>query len=198
MKRRILSALIDWYQSSDQELPAWLDRACRKDPVLAKERAEGEILTRALERAPQPRPGKSRSNLAAKVMRQITEEDYAAAQAGSGSSGFAWAGWIAKSGAVAAVALVAAVVFQFRTDDQKVEPEAADPAPLAVNEEPIDLPQIDPSAIQIDEDWENPLNKEIKYVISDAKGALGFLANSFVPKRYLEDERLFLEDDDQA
>ena len=32
----------------------------------------------------------------------------------------------------------------------------------------------------------NPLNQEIGYVLSDAKGALNFLKASFIPSSYLE------------
>ena len=37
--------------------------------------------------------------------------------------------------------------------------------------------------------WKNPLDQEIEYVLGDAKGALDFLADSFVPSSFLNSER---------
>ena len=37
--------------------------------------------------------------------------------------------------------------------------------------------------------WKNPLDQEIEYVLGDAKGALDFLADSFVPSIFLNSER---------
>ena len=37
--------------------------------------------------------------------------------------------------------------------------------------------------------WKNPLDQEIEYVFGYAKGALDFLADSFVPSSLLNSER---------
>ena len=37
--------------------------------------------------------------------------------------------------------------------------------------------------------WKNPLDQEIDYVFGYAKGALDFLADSFVPSSFLNSER---------
>ena len=38
-------------------------------------------------------------------------------------------------------------------------------------------------------DWKNPLDQEIEYVLDDAKGAIGFLAENFLPSNLLKTEQ---------
>lgn len=44
-----------------------------------------------------------------------------------------------------------------------------------------EIPFFQAEGILADTDWKNPLDQEIEHVLSDAKGAVGFLAESFLP-----------------
>lgn len=46
-------------------------------------------------------------------------------------------------------------------------------------------------------DWKNPLDQEIEYVVSDARGALDFIASNFLPSSMLAEVEAdaFLEGD---
>lgn len=171
--------LINWYQASDKELPAWLQRACQKDPSLAQERAFGETLTRELRK---PRSDESASfegdSMAARVLKQIAEEDYHAAQEEEASP--LWGAWVRNAGmGVAALAVVFAA-YQYLDTDSQIE--GGEIAAIQENATATD------GLLEISEDWKNPLDQEIEYIVSDAKGALGFLANTFVPSTYLKEK----------
>lgn len=180
MKKTIQTFLINWYQASDKPLPKWLERACEKDRSLALERELGDELTTSLKQRPNGSSPIAGDSMAARVMRQITEEDYAADQEMDRKA--SWGGWVRSAGmAMAVVALVAVAIQFLDTNTQgpidNVVVKTTDPSPAANPE--TDL-------LEIGTDWKNPLDQEIEYIVSDAKGALGFLANSFVPSSYLK------------
>ncbi|MDQ8184055.1 hypothetical protein [Pelagicoccus sp. SDUM812002] len=179
MMTPIYKFLINWYQASDKDLPAWLERACRSDKALSKEKAFGDVLTRELQRRPSHSGSFSGDSMAARVLRQIAEEDYAAEQENSRSP--LWGAWIRNAGmAVAALAVVLAG-YQYLNTDDEMDGEAGVVAVVEDN-------SASDGILEIAEDWKNPLDQEIEYIVSDAKGALGFLANSFVPSSYLQEE----------
>lgn len=180
MKNSIYKALINWYQSSDKPLPQWLERACAKDAELRKEQAFGEELTRALKKSPNGSEPFEADSMAAKVLNQITEEDYLSDK--EAESGSAWGAWVRNAGMAAAAFAVAVAGYQF-LDMEKPGGDEAEVVTVVNAEEATDG-LLD----EIPEDWKNPLDQEIEYIVSDAKGALGFLASTFVPSSYLADE----------
>lgn len=176
MKTSIYRILINWYQASDRDLPAWLERACEKDESLLSEKCFGEELTRELQKLPNDSTSFGEDRLAARVLKQIAEEDYLADQAKEDFP--AWGTWVRNAGmAVAALAVVVAG-YQYLDTDKEVGAEVATVESSPATDDLIDIPK----------DWKNPLDQEIEYIVSDAKGALGFLANNFVPSSYLEEE----------
>lgn len=179
MMTPLYKLLIHWYQASDKELPAWLERACQGDQRLRREKAAGDELTGALRRRPRSDPHPQEETMTARVLTQIAEEDYRAGQ--EAASAPAWAAWTRAAGMAVAALAVALVGYQYLNTDPEV---AAEAAPATVAERgPATAP-----LIELPRDWKTPLDQEIEYIVSDAKGALGFLANSFVPSSYLEDE----------
>lgn len=204
MKRAVLKTLISWYQTTDQVLPKWLERACQKDPALAEEKAHGDQLTGLLSQKPREPKEFAGSNLSARVMRQITEENYEAEQAETRSVN--WSVLVRWSGITAVACMLGIVGVQLWLQDQSPEqagyvntPEAAssDATTTASTTDSSDaapLPNLRPEMLRIDDDWSNPLDKEIGYVVSDAKEALDFLTDRFIPKRYLDEARIYRKD----
>lgn len=192
MKRMIYRILVNWYLASDKELPAWLKRACRQDKTLADELTAGDELTAALKSRPKERvPSLGSDSITSKVMMRITEEDYAAEQESlDKESGTAWVGWARTLGA-AAVACVIAVIGIQNWMTQHGDKIAPDNGIVVTSTQPVDG-IVEDAEIKADEllelgaQWKNPLDQEIEYVLSDAKGALDFLATNFVPSGILK------------
>ncbi|MBK1877733.1 hypothetical protein [Pelagicoccus mobilis] len=178
MRKPLYKALINWYQASDKSLPAWLDRACEKDPELRGEKTFGDELTRALQTPPKGVAPIERDSMAARVLKQITEEDYLAEQAEAEKAPF-WGAWVRNAGMAAAAFAIALAGYQFlnteKTDPSQIEIVSNEQSSEGVLDE-------------LRGDWKNPLDQEIEYIVSDAKGALGFLATTFVPSSYLSEE----------
>lgn len=178
MKKAVCKTLINWYQASDKPLPGWLERACAKDPDLRGEKLFGDELTKALRSRPNAAAPIEGDSMAARVLKQITEEDYLAERAEEGKAP-SWGAWIRYGGMATAVLAVAFAGFQFLDTEQN------EPSQVAI------VPIEQPSQGLLEEiggDWKNPLDQEIEYIVSDAKGALGFLASNFVPSSYLSEE----------
>lgn len=178
MKKILQRALVNWYQVSEKPLPRWLKRACDKDSELGKEKAFGEELTRALRKRPNDSGSSVGDNMAARVLNQISEEDYRAHQEESASGN--WGVWLRSSGFAAAVLTMGLVMYQFLGTD--VADSDSEAEVLVVNEDDATAGSSDEMA----EDWQNPLDQEMDYIVADAKGAIGFLASSFIPSSYLE------------
>ncbi len=198
MKKALNRWLINWYQAADRPLPAWLERACQRDPQLARERQRGDALTAALSRRPRsPDTFAGSSSMADRVLRQITEEDYRAAEAAEKAEGsFGWLAFrrVASLAAVACLLAVGGIRWWQGGDEPSPAPIVAEnheqTPRLVVIETQLELPEL-PAAKRGIANIErtlakanNPLDQEIEYMISDAKGALDFLADSFVPTRY--------------
>lgn len=182
MKKAIYRLLINWYQASDNPLPAWLERACDKDANLANERGFGDELTRALKRHPNDGMPPAEGSMASRVLRQLAEEDYCAEQEQRSASP-AWGAWVRGAGiSVAAVALALAAYRFLDTSNSRLGGEG-DVIAIDENQATDGLGE---DLLELGENWKNPLDQEIDYIVSDAKGALGFLATSFVPSSYLK------------
>ncbi len=180
MKKPIYKILINWYQASDKELPAWLERACENDPSLSQERQFGDELTRALQKRPNDSTPFEGASMASRVLRQITEEDYLAERE-QGESAPVWGAWVRNLGMAAAALAVALVGYQYLDTKSVVD---GDGGTVAIVENDMSTDGL----LEVATDWKNPLDQEIEYIVSDAKGALGFLASTFVPSSYLKDE----------
>ena len=205
MKRALYRLLINWRQASDRPLPGWLRSACSRDASLDAERKQGDALSNALRQKPAEKsnPFAEYGSMADRVLRQITEEDYNAAreESESGYAPFAWVAVWRRASIVAVACLIAVAGFRWWQSGNSILQQenpngsanvanATDtPKPrIVVIEAPVRLPDL-PDAKRLatlESEISNPLDQEIEYVISDAKGALDFLTNSFVPKRFLE------------
>ncbi|MDQ8200606.1 hypothetical protein QEH56_20740 [Pelagicoccus enzymogenes] len=179
MKTSIYRLLINWYQASDKKLPAWLERACQNDPSLSDEKSFGDELTRELRSRPEAFDSMGGESMTSRVLRQIAEEDYEESQDSQASPVFG--AWVRNAGLAMAALAVAFAGYRFLD----TKSEIADGGEIAVVTP--DQTATD-GLLEIAEDWKNPLDQEIEYIVSDAKGALGFLANNFVPSSYLKEE----------
>ncbi|MBC2607450.1 hypothetical protein [Pelagicoccus albus] len=180
MKKSLYRIAINWYQASDKPLPAWLERACQKDDSLAAEKRFGDDLTRSLKRSPNDREPITGDDMASRVLRQITEEDYLAEQQQSDSSA-GFAGWARGVGMAAAAFTIALGAYQFLDTDNGLPNGGESGAIVMIESEKA----TDGLLEDVTEDWKNPLDQEVEYIVSDAKNALSFLATTFVPSSYL-------------
>lgn len=180
MMKPIYKLLINWYQASDKELPSWLEKACQKDATLSDEKAFGDELTQALHKRPNDSTPFEGDSMAARVLKQITEEDYLAEKEQEASP--SWGAWVRNSGMAVAALAVALAGYQFLDTGSEIDDGEGGLATISENGTATD------GLIDIAEDWKNPLDQEIEYIVSDAKGALGFLATTFVPSSYLSEE----------
>lgn len=180
MKKRIYKVLINWYQASDKDLPQWLEEACARDTDLKTELSFGDELTQALKKSPNGMEALESDSMAARVLSKITEEDYLAEQELERRP--IWGVWARNAGMVAAAFAIALVAYQ-TLNTESTSPEG-DPTVAVAN-----IGAATDGLLEgVSEDWKNPLDQEIEYIVADAKGALGFLASTFVPSSYLEDE----------
>ena len=184
MKRTLYTFLINWYQASDKPLPGWLKRACDSDETMAQERRFGDELTASLRQKPKEGNPFGESSLASKVHQRITEEDFEAEQSET-SEGYGFVRFFQYAGLAAAACLVAAIAFKF-TQSGPGENESLDKGGMVAGVDEIPM-TLNPDLVELGEAWINPLDQEIEYVLSDAKGALDFLKSSFVPSSYLKD-----------
>ncbi|EDY83450.1 hypothetical protein VDG1235_3077 [Verrucomicrobiia bacterium DG1235] len=182
MKKPLYKILINWYQASDKPLPKWLEQACQKDETLANERDFGDELTLVLKKRPNDSMSIAEDSMASRVLRQITEEDYLAEQERTNGVSV-WAGWIRSAGMAAAALALTVVAYQFLNTDREL-PNEENAITVVANGQATD--GIADDLLTVSEDWKNPLDQEIEYIVSDAKGALGFLATNFVPSSYLK------------
>lgn len=185
MKKTLYKYLINWRLAGDKPLPQWLERACERDPELAAERDAGDGLTRALRERPQdPLPPLGES-MASRVLCQITEEDYLETPHDA-KSGFAWASALRSAGLVAAALGMVAVGYQFFRQASNGGVDSQAPGAVALVDS-VEAGASDAAEIlQLGKNLKNPLDQEIEYVLSDARGALDFLTSSFVPSSLLK------------
>ncbi|MDQ8203089.1 hypothetical protein [Pelagicoccus sp. SDUM812003] len=186
MKQAINRFLINWYQASDKPLPKWLRAACSKDNALEEELRRGDELTRCLrKRSETSNTAWECEGMANRVMTQITREDYAAELARKeedAPASSAWVPWVRSigSGAIAcAIAIYAVQNWMSHRQDVETATQIVQALPDDASVETVE--DLGDNLLEMGAGWKNPLDQEIEYVLSDAKGALGFLADSFVP-----------------
>ncbi len=164
MKKKFYTFLINWYQASDRPLPQWLKKACESDPSLKAEWEDGLDLSANLDARDFEKIAEPSTNLSERINRVLGESE-----AKPEATPFNFQ----VVGLAAAACLAIALGYHFLQVES--EPEA----PRITK---IETPTIPEVAI-VPADWKNPLDQEIEYVVADAKGAIDFLAASFLPSK---------------
>lgn len=184
MKKRIILFLIRWYETFERPLPKWLERACDKDIALGLELDEERELSSELNQKPDWSPVKPNPFQAERIIACLEDEERPVETR--------TIPWREISIGVAACIAIA-ITYQWIGS----QPNPSD-SELIVEKEPVedafsaDEPQVLIANINRaaeNRDWKNPLDQEIEYVLGDAKGAIHFLADSFVPSTFLSSER---------
>jgi len=181
MNKRILEFLVECHEVSDRPMPVRLERRLKSDPELKVSHEREREVTRRLSRR-DPESGEPSPFLAERIIANLDGTELMRETA------FSW-----KSITVALVAcLTVAVAFhwssQTRESDGHIARDAAgdrEATPLAAGE----IPFYQAEGLLSDTDWKNPLNQEIERFLSDAKGAVGFRAESFLPTTVLDTEQ---------
>jgi len=176
MNAHLKKLLIRWYNVSERPLPAWLARACDCDPALARERDAEAALTRRFRQDARPAQREVSPFFVARVSRAMQENPRARTS---------WFRRGAPGLVLAGAACLVALVLVRRTFPTGVRLQSADdPAQIAVSiSQPSSSAVVTPSGLSGERGsgWVNPLDQEVEHVISDARGALHFLATSFLP-----------------
>ena len=181
MKKRILEFLLEWHEVSDKPMPGWLKRRLNADPELRESLEREKEITRKLSNrdsdSVEPSP-----YLAERIIANLDGTER------TRETAFSW-----KRIPVALAACLAVfVAIQWKSQNDETDGGIAretapdkDATTLAIDEAPI----FQAEGLLANSDWKNPLDQEIEYVLSDAKGAFGFLAESFLPSTMLESEQ---------
>ncbi len=176
MKKAIYRILINWYQATGTSLPDWLRRACERDEELQQSVLTGEELTNTLRKAPKPQPPPlPEGQLSDRVMREVARETASGREKATAS-------FLSPIGYAAAALVALLVLGRFFVGKEESIP-IHEEQPIAVAEPVLDLEVLST-------DWKNPLEQEMEYVLSDARGALDFLAENFVPSAYTKTDQL--------
>ncbi len=185
MKTSFQKILVRWYHASDKPLPGWLERACGRDPALARERDAETALSERFHQDVRPARHDASPFLAGRVARALNEP-----QPARSSPARARLSWVVAAGAACALALVVSRWNHFGKGGD-FPPDPTHAGLVAASTEPPRSASA-ASAAQLAADvrkeagWVNPLDQEINHVIADARGALRFLATSFLPTGALE------------
>lgn len=185
MKTSFQKILIRWYHASDKPLPRWLDRACERDPALARERDAEAMLTQRFRQDARPAACEASPFLAGRVVRALKEPTRS-----SPSPLRAGLPWLVAAGAACALALVVSR-WNFQEGGGDIQPGSNHPQIAATTTEPqagssLALTVQPATGLGKGGTWVNPLDQEIDHVIADARGALNFLATSFLPTGAME------------
>lgn len=175
MKTFLQKLLIRWYHVSDKPLPDWLARACERTPELARERDVEGALSRRLRSDVRPAQNGASPYLAQRVARAVRE--IPKARESSKRALLPQLTWVA---AACVVALIV-VRLDFLGGRKGVTPDVETHQTAVVSpQSSLPAPQVASPAAGIP-GWVNPLDQEVDDVIADARGALQFLATSFLP-----------------
>ncbi|MBP7143080.1 MAG: hypothetical protein KBA71_14310 [Opitutaceae bacterium] len=175
MKTFLQKLLIRWCHVNDKPLPDWLARACERTPALAKERDVEGALSRRLRSDVRPAQSGASPYLAQRVAGAIRE--IPKARESSKWSILPQITWVA---AACVVALVA-VRLDFLGGRKVMTPDLETRQTAVVSTSAsLPEPQVASPSAGIP-GWVNPLDQEVEDVIADARGALHFLATSFLP-----------------
>lgn len=177
MKNRFYTFLIRWYSAQSKPLPQWLDRASTVDTDLAVVRSEEETLSDALKLGSEPSASVlDPVAMSAKIMASLDEsgerDDFEETGSEEPSGGSVWR-------VVALPLAVAAAVAVFLTLGVSMQQSEGVP-PVSFTEVQIEDVESTPADVEV-ASWQNPLDAEVENVLADAKGAVGFLASTFLP-----------------
>ncbi len=178
MKKQILLFIARWYEVSDKPLPGWLERVCDKDIALGLELDEEREFTRELEQKPDWEPVKPNPYLTERIIACLDDKERPVV------SNIAWKEISIGIAACIAIALAYQWVGSHSESDSNIIADN-DTVENVIDSGTVDiLPRV---VTQMGEssEWKNPLDQEIEYVLGDAKGAIDFLADSFVPSGFL-------------
>ncbi len=180
MKNRILLILVRWYEALDKPLPQWLERACDSDTSLGLDLDEEREFTNALKEKPDWNPVPPNPYMAERILACLNDDEPREAPRTM---------WREVTiGIAACVAIALAYQWAGSLDSSNGDAFVAENPVESVDEEGSLLDDI--PLLAANSDWKNPLDQELEYVLDDAKGALDFLAASFVPQsmRAMEQE----------
>ncbi len=162
-------------------MPSWLKRRLSSDPEL-KERLEREKeITRKLSNRDSDNVGPS-PYLVERIIANLDGAER------TSETVFSWK----QIPAALAACLAVFVAFQWNGQNEESDSHIAretvhdrDATTWAVD----DVPMFQAEGLLANADWKNPLDQEIEHVLNDAKGAVGFLAESFLPSTILGTEQ---------
>lgn len=144
-----------------------------------QEKTLGDDLTRSLQKHQNDSTPFEYDSMASRVLKQIAEEDYLADREKESSP--LWGVWVKNAGMAVAALAVAFAGVQFLDTGSDIDGDSG-MVVMVPDDTATD------GLLEIASTWKNPLDQEIEYIVSDAKGALGFLAAGFVPSSYLQEE----------
>ncbi|MCH6256555.1 hypothetical protein MLD52_08355 [Puniceicoccaceae bacterium K14] len=172
--------LIKWYLSSGSEVPDWLARKADNDQGLSEVLDEETDFNTLLSKSLRTDTTENNSELADRILANLEDSS----EEGVDSVMVDGRGLFKKAVySLGGVAAIMALTVTFWKGNQGSIDEQVEIAVAETKEESqlALITEIDMAS------WKNPLDQEIEYVVSDAKGALMFLANSFLPSEYVED-----------
>lgn len=171
MKTHIYSLLVRWYIATGKELPAWLRKACQQDAKLANLLKQEEELSQELRQVEEPTlDAVSAEALSRRIMNALSDESRIDDQFSEPKRSFNWTP-VALAAAACLVAIVALRVISPENPEEIIAADDASEQPrLVIGQIPIDA-----------SNWENPLDREVENVLSDARGVVNFLAGNFLP-----------------
>jgi len=184
MRKRIILFLIRWYETFDKPLPNWLERACDKDIALGLELDEERELTSELSQKPDWSPVKPNPFQAERIIACLEEEERPVMARTTP--------WREISIGVAACIAIAIAYQWIGSQPNPADSEMiveTQPDGDALNAEQSQVIIANLNRVAKESDWKNPLDQEIEYVLGDAKEAIDFLADSFVPSSFRSSER---------
>lgn len=176
--KTIYKFMIKWYFSIEKEVPRWLEKKANSNRELAVylrgEKEFNALLSGSLR---QQRNVES-EDLAASILKAVEDSSKSTPESVVIDARKYFRPLVLSTAGIAALLVL---TFSLRNGSERVEVESVDEVQLAQVE------RVDEKApFVVKTSWKNPLDQEIEYVVSDAKGALLFLANNFLPKDYAD------------
>lgn len=173
--------LIDWHLSNDSSVPEWLAKKAEKDAALSQY-LDGELGLNRLLSAPKhnPQTGSSQSDLAERILAKLDsdEEDESPVVM---NPPIPFRTITYSLGGVAAILVLGISLWNKDVILEEDSPVVTVATVTEVKPTPANT-TLSVDLEKINEDWKNPLDQEIEFVVSDARDALRFLATSFLPE----------------
>lgn len=177
MKTHLYTFFIRWYSAQGKPLPRWVESACEKNADLHRERTLEDELSRQLKVSPEARQAHSDvAELSAQVLAALREEVGTPSPDSMPQSAptLNWRIVAFPLAAAAAIALLITFSHPRLGEDPAIIDGGITVAAVS------NLPDFEIIDVETSP-WKNPLDQEVENVLTDAKGAMGFLASSFLP-----------------